>query len=225
MTLSPISARCQNTAIASEMQRLLYPRNTVVLSNTVITSTSVILAVVDQINRTVGYPQVEMSSDAPEHQRNLCRLISDRGTVKIRFPLIDPNILSSFSVTSSVFRTSINGYCFSVRVCYTMNPSNSRPTWLSIFFALHQGDYDPILTYPFPFRIFFNLVDQTGQSQHVMRFIIPNPNRPAFQRPTTPRGPEEGIVDFCPLHHLTDANSLFVRWGSFDVIVYLDFLN
>ena len=115
------------------------------------------------------------------------------------------------------FKTSTYGYTFSLRVCKTAG-------YLSIFIALHRGEFDPILFYPFTYDIVFCLYDQSGQRKHIITTLKADPQSSSFARPTNEKNNEVGIVDFCPLAFLTDRNSTYMKDGVYFIGVFIDFL-
>jgi hypothetical protein len=60
---------------------------------------------------------------------------------------------------------------------------DAHGTHVSIFFIILNGDFDPILEWPFNFPVTFCLFDQTGQNLHVIDSLYPDTTSASFQRP------------------------------------------
>jgi len=82
----------------------------------------------------------------------------------------------------------------------------------SMFVRILQGDYDALLTWPFPLTLIMSLVDQSTNPlagvDHVYK-LKPNlckENRPFLKRPTTGANPSFGVMNFFD-HSLLDERS------------------
>ena len=67
--------------------------------------------------------------------------------------------------------------------------------YMSLFFALMKGPYDPILPWPFTHRVTLRLLDQSGQGIHEQGEFMPDPTSPSFQQPRS----EMNVATGCPL--------------------------
>ena len=132
---------------------------------------------------------------------------------------------SPFSLYSQIFKTASFGYVFILRVCSTIDPANDNQQYLSIYITLLRGDFDAILFYPFPYNISFCLCDQSGQKKHIVSTLKPDPNSPSFACPTSERNDEIGIMKFCPLHYLTDSQSIYLKDEVFFIRIFIDYMN
>ncbi|CAF3437037.1 unnamed protein product [Rotaria socialis] len=84
---------------------------------------------------------------------------------------------------------------------------------------------DSILVFPFPYDIYVCLCDQSRQKKDIELVIKPGDNVSAFNRPSSDRNSEVGIVKFCPLSFLKDPGSSYLKDGVFCIRVYIDFMN
>ena len=57
---------------------------------------------------------------------------------------------------------------------YPTGDGNCRGTHLSLFFVLMRSEFDGILKYPFCFKVFFCLCDQTGRNEHIIDSFRPD---------------------------------------------------
>ncbi len=146
-------------------------------------------------------------------------------TMIFSFHRQNDEINSPFSIYSPTFKTSPYGYLFILRVCSIFESSKENQGYLSIYITLLRSDFDQILFYPFPYNISLCLCDQSGQRKHIISTITPDPNSSSFARPTSEKNNEIGIIKFCPLNYLTEAQSIYLRDGVFFIRIFIDFLN
>eukprot|EP00794_Sanderia_malayensis_P018046 gene18046-19855_t len=91
------------------------------------------------------------------------------------------------AIHSVPFYSGIPGYKMCLRVnLYGVDSGSS--THVSMFVHLMQGDFDSILSWPFPGKIILTAVDQSEDEQfHVRETLVSRPGLQAFLRPKTPR--------------------------------------
>ncbi len=81
----------------------------------------------------------------------------------------------------------ITGY----KMCLRVNlhgVDSGASTHVSMFVHLMQGDFDPILAWPFPGKIILTAIDQSENDQlNVTETLVSRPGLQAFLRPKTPR--------------------------------------
>ena len=58
-----------------------------------------------------------------------------------------------------------------------------------------RGEYDQLLKWPFRHKVTLMLLDQTGNSKHIVDSFQPDPTSTSFQRPVR----EMNIASGCPL--------------------------
>ena len=101
------------------------------------------------------------------------------------------------SIYSPPFYTGRNGYKMCVRA-YLNGDGNGHTTHLSLFFVLMKGEYDPLLKWPFDFKVSMILVDQNHR-KHVVQTFKPTPESSSFQRPKTDMNVASGCPQFSKL--------------------------
>ncbi|CAF2601976.1 unnamed protein product [Rotaria sp. Silwood2] len=94
---------------------------------------------------------------------------------------------------------------------------------ISLFLVLMKGKHDGILSWPFPFRIIFNLYDQTDKKQHIIDTFRPDVRSSSFQRPSLEMNIASGIPKFCPLAIIEQENNPYIRENSIYIKIMVDF--
>jgi hypothetical protein len=180
----------------------------------------------DCIRLRSEHNQMKTTGELSVSQSSNPKLLDATGTMTFPFNKHHSDINSPFSMYSQTFKTSPFGYSFILHVCSTMDfTTNENKEYLSIYIALLRSDFDSILFYPFPYNIFLSLCDQSGQGKHITSIIISDPKSSSFARPTSEKNNEVGVVKFCPLNYLRNAESIYLKDGVFFIRVFIDFLN
>ena len=78
-------------------------------------------------------------------------------------------------------------------------------THLSIFFVLMKGEYDPLLQWPFEFKVTLVLVDQ-DHKKHLVQTFKPNAQSSSFQRPKDFMNVASGCQEFADLSILDNTS-------------------
>lgn len=105
------------------------------------------------------------------------------------------------SIYSEPFYSSPTGYKFRMR-CYLYGDGTARNTHMSLFIALMRSPYDPILSWPFKYKVTFCLFDQSGQGEHIIESFRPDPRSNSFERPRCDMNIASGIPKFITLEKL-----------------------
>jgi hypothetical protein len=108
---------------------------------------------------------------------------------------------------------------------YLYGDGNARRTHMSIFFVLMRGDFDPILKFPFCFKVAFCLYDQIGQQRHIIDSFRPDVKSNSFQRPRSDMNIASGIPKFVPLSLIQQENNPYIRDDAMFIKVLVDFGN
>jgi TNF receptor-associated factor 2 len=95
------------------------------------------------------------------------------------------------SIYSPAFYSSPVGYKMRARL-YLNGDGNARRTHMSLFFVLMRGRNDPILKFPFNYKVTFCLYDQTPQLRHIIDSFRPDVRSNSFQRPQSEMNQQEG---------------------------------
>lgn len=114
------------------------------------------------------------------------------------------------SIYSPPFYSSPTGYKMCMRL-YLNGDGQARRTHLSLFFVLMRGNYDPILVWPFQYKITFCLYDQTGSQRHMIDSFRPDTRSNSFQQPRSNMNIASGIPKFLPLSIIQQENNPYIR--------------
>jgi hypothetical protein len=127
------------------------------------------------------------------------------------------------SIYSAPFYSSPTGYKMCMRL-YFNGDGQARRTHLSLFFVLMRGDYDAILSWPFPFKVTFCLYDQTSAARHIFDSFRPNVTSNSFQRPRSNMNIASGIPKFFPLTVIQQDNNPYVLDDCMFIRCVVDFV-
>jgi hypothetical protein len=106
---------------------------------------------------------------------------------------------------------------------YPYGDGNARRTHMSLFFMLMRGEYDPILKFPFDYKVTFCLYDQSGSQRHIIDSFRPDVRSNSFQRPRSDMNIASGIPKFLPLATIQQEGNPYVRDDTMFVKVMVDF--
>lgn len=119
---------------------------------------------------------------------------------------------------SPAFYTSQGGYKLCVRI--NLNGVDSGVgKHIAVFVHMMQGDFDPILTWPFTARIILSILDQSDQNERadITETLVPEPSMETFQQPETALSPKgSGFPHFVPIEKMCEGkyvknNTMFFR--------------
>ena len=113
---------------------------------------------------------------------------------KRRRDAIDSKITSIYSPP---FYTGRNGYKMCIRA-YLNGDGIGYDTHLSIFFVLMKGEYDPLLKWPFDYKVSLILVDQNHR-RHIVQTFKPSPSSNSFKQPVQDMNVASGCPKFTEL--------------------------
>ena len=108
------------------------------------------------------------------------------------------------SIYSPPFYTGRNGYKMCIRA-YLNGDGMGYKTHLSLFFVLMKGEFDPLLKWPFEYKVSLILVDQNHR-KHIVQTFKPTVESNSFQRPVTDMNVASGCPQFAKLTALDDDN-------------------
>jgi hypothetical protein len=165
-----------------------------------------------------------MNAESAVLDLNNVKILHNDGTITFVFTRNYDEMTSPFSIYSPIFKTSPYGYSFVLRLCSIIEPENENQGYLSIYITLLRGEYDSILIYPFSYNISFSLCDQSGQKKDIISILNVDSNSSSFARPISEKNNEIGIIKFCPLSYLTNAQNTYLKDGIFFIKVLVDFL-
>ena len=107
-------------------------------------------------------------------------------------------------------------------LCLNGNGSGHH-THMSLFFQLMRGLNDPILKFPFKYRVVFCLYDQTPAKQHIIESFRPDITSSSFQRPQSEMNIASGIPKFVPLTTIHQEGNPYIRDDTIFIKVMVDF--
>ena len=96
------------------------------------------------------------------------------------------------AIYSPPFYTGRNGYKMCVRA-YLNGDGMGYKTHLSLFFVLMKGEFDPLLKWPFEYKVSLILVDQNHR-KHIVQTFKPTVESNSFQRPVTDMNVASGCL-------------------------------
>ncbi|CAF2082952.1 unnamed protein product [Rotaria magnacalcarata] len=174
------------------------------------------------------------SSDLLDHQVSMLqqtledlRSVSFDGTflwkiTNFSSKMADAQAERQTSIYSPPFYSSPTGYKMRVRL-YPNGDGNARRTHVSLFFVLMRGEYDPILKFPFNYKVTFCLYDQTPTQQHIIDSFRPDINSNSFQRPRSEMNIASGIPKFCSLSVIQPQGNCYIRDDTIFIKIMVDF--
>ncbi|CAF3718911.1 unnamed protein product [Rotaria sp. Silwood1] len=126
------------------------------------------------------------------------------------------------SIYSPPFYSSPTGYKMRARL-YLNGDGNARRTHMSLFFVLMRSSSDPILKFPFNYKVTYCLYDQTSAQQHIMDSFRPDIRSSSFQRPRSDMNIASGIPKFFPLEIIQQEGNPYVRDDTMFIKIMVDF--
>ncbi|CAF4545564.1 unnamed protein product, partial [Rotaria socialis] len=126
------------------------------------------------------------------------------------------------SIYSPPFYSSPTGYKTRARL-YLNGDGNARRTHMSLFFVLMRSVNDPILTFPFSYKVTFCLYDQTPAQRHIIDSFRPDTKSSSFQRPRSDMNIASGIPKFFPLEMIQKEENPYVRDDTMFIKIMVDF--
>lgn len=108
---------------------------------------------------------------------------------------------------------------------YPMGDGNARGTHMSLFFLLMRSEYDPILKFPFQYKVTFCLYDQTPTQRHIIDSFRPDVKSSCFQRPKTDKNIASGIPRFVPLELIKKEGNPYICDNTIYIRVVVDFID
>ncbi|CAF3543433.1 unnamed protein product [Rotaria sp. Silwood1] len=126
------------------------------------------------------------------------------------------------SIYSPPFYSSPNGYKMRARL-YLNGDGNARRTYMSLFFVLMRGLNDPILKFPFNYKVIFCLYDQTSTQRHIIDSFRPDIKSSSFQRLQSDMNIASSIPKFTSLEVVQQGGSPYVRDDTLFIKIMVDF--
>ncbi|CAF1416562.1 unnamed protein product [Rotaria magnacalcarata] len=175
------------------------------------------------------YNQEVLSQDFASLQEkvNDLQYVSYDGTflwkiIDVKKKMIDAQSERQTSIYSPPFYSSPTGYKMRARL-YLNGDGNARRTHLSLFFVLMRSVNDPILIFPFSYKVTFCLYDQTPAQRHIIDSFRPDIKSNSFQRPRSDMNIASGIPKFFPLEMIQKEENPYVRDDTMFIKIMVDF--
>ncbi|CAF0921903.1 unnamed protein product [Rotaria sordida] len=141
---------------------------------------------------------------------------------KFHEKMIDAQSERQTSIYSPPFYSSPNGYKMRARL-YLNGDGNARHTHMSLFFVLMRGLNDPILKFPFNYKVIFCLYDQTPAQRHIINSFRPDIKSSSFQRSRSNMNIASGIPKFFPLKMIQQEGNPYVQDDTMFIKIMVDF--
>ncbi|CAF4787193.1 unnamed protein product [Rotaria sp. Silwood1] len=138
------------------------------------------------------------------------------------YTAVDAQSERQTSIYSPPFYSSPNGYKMRARL-YLNGDGNARRTHMSLFFVLMRSLNDPILKFPFNYKVSFCLYDQTSSQRHIIDSFRPDIKSSSFQRPRSDMNIASGIPKFIPLEMIQQEESPYIRDDTMFIKILVDF--
>lgn len=106
---------------------------------------------------------------------------------------------------------------------YLNGDNSARNTHISIHFILLRGEYDPILSFPFGYKVVVCLYSQIESQKHVIHRFQPNVLSEYFKRPQTDMNEPYPISRFASLEHIQQNDNPFIRENTMFIKAFIDF--
>ncbi|CAF1316866.1 unnamed protein product [Rotaria sordida] len=136
--------------------------------------------------------------------------------------MIDAQSERQTSIYSPPFYSSLTGYKMRARL-YLNGDGNARRTHMSLFFVLMRSVNDPLLKFPFNYKVTFCLYDQTSAQRHIIDSFRPDIRSSSFQRPRSDMNIASGIPKFFSLEIIQQEGNSYVRNDTMFIKVMVDF--
>ncbi|CAM2727510.1 unnamed protein product [Rotaria socialis] len=140
----------------------------------------------------------------------------------VKEKMMDAQSERQTSIYSPPFYSSPNGYKMRARL-YLNGDGNARRTHMSMFFVLMQSSNDPILKFPFNYKVTFCLYDQTPAQRHIIDSFRPDIRSSSFQRPRMNMNIASGIPKFFPLENIQQEGSPYVQDNIMFIKILVNF--
>jgi hypothetical protein len=108
---------------------------------------------------------------------------------------------------------------------YLYGDGNARRTHMSLFFVIMRSPNDPILQFPFSFKVTFCLFDQTSHQNHIIDSFRPDIKSNSFQRPRSDMNIASGVPKFAPLSIFEHPDNPYIKDDTMFIKIMVDLQN
>ena len=113
------------------------------------------------------------------------------------------------SIYSPAFYTGRNGYKMCIQV-FLNGEGSGYKSHLSVYIVIMKGEHDPLLKWPFDYKVALVLVNQTS-NEHIVQNFKPPTNSSSFEMPRSDMNISSGCPRFAPLNKINHMKSEFVK--------------
>lgn len=113
------------------------------------------------------------------------------------------------SIYSPAFYTGRNGYKMCIQV-FLNGEGSGYKSHLSIYIVIMKGEHDPLLKWPFDYKVALILVNQLS-NEHIIQNFKPPANSSSFEMPRSDMNISSGCPKFVPLNKINHENSEFIK--------------
>ncbi|CAF1046080.1 unnamed protein product [Adineta ricciae] len=188
--------------------------------NELLTNIFKIIEIIQQIFNEM----YQLNKNIQEKRSSSAHTITMNNTYVLKVALLVILNDDSIPVNSGPIQTSKFGYRFAMIVTSKIHEHSKTPS-MHVSWVICRGEFDPILTWPFPYPIKISLMDLSGEQKHISHSIIPDgdPQSSIFQSPKNPTNIPYEIPQFCTMDKLVQNNSKFVQDGNIFIELQVDF--
>ena len=97
-----------------------------------------------------------------------------------------------------------------------------KETHVSLFFVIMRGPYDAILSWPFNHRVTLQLLDQSGQGNHIQEKFKSDPGSPCFKQPRTEMNAATGCPRFISKPELERRKDFFMKGDTMFIRIIVE---
>lgn len=123
-------------------------------------------------------------------------------------------------VRSEPFYLGLHGYKIRL-LMYPNGLREAKNTCISLYVVLMKGQYDPILPWPFSYKVKFTIIDQNPDLKQRQNFTLSftDPSSETMRRPESEENLGQGFDDFLSHEKLRERSyvvneTLFIKFGA-----------
>jgi len=105
---------------------------------------------------------------------------------------------------------------------YLNGDGAGKGSHVSLFIVVMRGNYDALLTWPFPLRVTLAILDQDDVSRSHVESFLSDAASTSFRRPMADMNPASGFPNFMSLKHLEMRRNSFLKDNVMFVKVTVD---
>ena len=167
---------------------------------------------VDDVQRQIALAKVQLAE--LEVQLQVALASTFVGSYLWRIPGFKQRRLDAIqgkveSIYSPAFYTGRNGYKMCIQA-FLNGEGSGYKSHLSVYIVLMKGEHDPLLRWPFDYKVALILVNQ-ATNEHIIQNFKPPSNSSSFEMPRSDMNISSGCPKFVPLNKAIHEDSEFVK--------------